>query len=638
MGGFLGGLSAAIGGAGRGGSTKYGQQILSILEERRPQFVQALMQEAANTTDPQAKSAFLKRAADAAGGGPLGTVMGGTLKAIEGRVKNEQAVSAAGSKLSGMIGGTPQKPSTVPGPTAPGQPIGSGTQPTLQAAAQPATSPVQLQSQAPQSAAPSTSTVIPPVGSAPAPQAAAPAAHPLAQDMEPKFPLLPEEQSVVDQYNKWMSSGMLPPATIQKQYEDIMQAHLTSERGYANMTRMENFINPGGGHIDLTDPDTLGRYLIAGGQYPYGMAMMNRVQPRQIDATNMSAEDKQYWNLPPDAKGKFTVNVNGYGVPAGQPAQGWAGVRETTGETGVRGLVNVNRPDVAQPLAAVGGQAMAEPYINPHLLTLPGGQMGFQSPIQAQSGIAPTPSGGVNPAFVPTVNQGIRSVTTTGPNGEPQTQLVPITTSSSKGNAGAASPTHTAAPSSAHPSIATFERPLTPEEHLKAEQMYGQYDLARERAQSVMSNIHLLDSLIDSGKMQLTLNSTSSGNVLSSLLSRGMTLTPSERSMVTNFNSLLESVNLIRGPLGATGFRGPEAFAALQSQKGNLLARPDITRGVLDNFVQELQNQLGPLAEKLHKNNRANSTAPKVVNSKAEYDSLPSGAIYLEDGHQFRKP
>jgi hypothetical protein len=29
---------------------------------------------------------------------------------------------------------------------------------------------------------------------------------------------------------------------------------------------------------------------------------------------------------------------------------------------------------------------------------------------------------------------------------------------------------------------------------------------------------------------------------------------------------------------------------------------------------------------------------PKTVNSKAEYDALPSGAIYMEDGKQFRKP
>ncbi len=114
---------------------------------------------------------------------------------------------------------------------------------------------------------------------------------------------------------------------------------------------------------------------------------------------------------------------------------------------------------------------------------------------------------------------------------------------------------------------------------------------------NVMDNLHLLDSVIDSGKLSLEMNTD---GVLKAIVNRSLPLTPAEAEMVGNMQTLTEDINLLRGPMGATGFRGPEAFSALQAQRGQLLAKPEITRVVLANTLQAMQKQRDPLYNAIH--------------------------------------
>jgi hypothetical protein len=103
---------------------------------------------------------------------------------------------------------------------------------------------------------------------------------------------------------------------------------------------------------------------------------------------------------------------------------------------------------------------------------------------------------------------------------------------------------------------------------------------------TIEKNADVLTNLLKASKIDLTIDPQ--GKV-QSLISRGVTLTPQESAVATAFAALTEHVNLLRGPLGAQGFRGPEAFARLQAQRGNPLANPSVTLGVLNYTKRNLQ-------------------------------------------------
>jgi hypothetical protein len=109
---------------------------------------------------------------------------------------------------------------------------------------------------------------------------------------------------------------------------------------------------------------------------------------------------------------------------------------------------------------------------------------------------------------------------------------------------------------------------------------------------SIQSKLHLLDSMMESGKLNLELDSN---GLVRALVNRALPLTPAEAEFIGDFRTMMEDINLLRGPMGATGFRGPEAWAALQAQRGQLLAHPEVTRQVLKNSIAALKNQQQPL-------------------------------------------
>ena len=219
------------------------------------------------------------------------------------------------------------------------------------------------------------------------------------------------------------------------------------------------------------------------------------------------------------------------------------------------------------------------------------------------AGGLPTIGAGIDSTFIPRTTTSLRSISTTDADGNPVTQLQPVTSTSRRGGAPAPASTASAPASGATPPAngtagpLTFTKPFTPEQRLEQTQKLGQYDVAIGRVQNVMKNLHLLDSLIDAEKLNLQMDTN---GVLKAVVNRNIKLTPAEANFVGDFKTLTEDINLLRGPMGATGFRGPEAFAALQAQKGNLLQNPDVTKRVLSNTLAAMQAQRDPIYNALH--------------------------------------
>ena len=162
MGTVAGGLASLIGGAG-GQAAQVGQQIRGLLEQRRENLAAEMFKLAQDEPNPDRRAEYAQHGADLLANKDLGKVIPGIMKTAQAHVADNAATGQAASGIAQMIGGG-QKPSTIPWPLAPGQLIGSGQQPA-QPAAQPATSPVQPQTQGGASAP--VPVPIPPVGAAP---------------------------------------------------------------------------------------------------------------------------------------------------------------------------------------------------------------------------------------------------------------------------------------------------------------------------------------------------------------------------------------------------------------------------------------------------------------------------------------
>lgn len=99
----------------------------------------------------------------------------------------------------------------------------------------------------------------------------------------------------------------------------------------------------------------------------------------------------------------------------------------------------------------------------------------------------------------------------------------------------------------------------------------------------ITRNKSVLDSLISSGKVAVAANPDGTG-----VLSRLADLTPQEVKVAADFEQLIEHANLLRGPLGATGFRGQQAWSALQAQRGKPMADPRMTAQIMSGMRERL--------------------------------------------------
>jgi len=132
------------------------------------------------------------------------------------------------------------------------------------------------------------------------------------------------------------------------------------------------------------------------------------------------------------------------------------------------------------------------------------------------------------------------------------------------------------------------QKNLTPQQVQKNQQDVGQLGHTLDLLESVYKNSHLLDNAMQAGKMNF---SSGPQGVMRGIVSRNVTLKPEESKLVADMNELSEANNVLRIAMGAQGFRGHEAWGALQGLKGDFMAKPDITRNVLRRTMQAVLAQ-----------------------------------------------
>lgn len=128
---------------------------------------------------------------------------------------------------------------------------------------------------------------------------------------------------------------------------------------------------------------------------------------------------------------------------------------------------------------------------------------------------------------------------------------------------------------------------LSPEENIALDKGYRADGNAEDLISRVQANLPILNGMLSSGRIQLA----TLPNGIAQVIGRAENLSPQESQMAADMEGLAEHINRIRGALGATGFRGHDAFTAMMSQKGNLLADPQITSRILDSTKRVIDGQ-----------------------------------------------
>lgn len=150
-------------------------------------------------------------------------------------------------------------------------------------------------------------------------------------------------------------------------------------------------------------------------------------------------------------------------------------------------------------------------------------------------------------------------------------------------------------------------RPLTPEQVITNGQKLGALDSTIELVQRVQKNMGLLGNLIDAKKIEMQIDPHQ--GIFKAAVNRAVPMSPEEAQLAGDFASLMEHINTLRGPLGATGFRGEEAFSALQAQRGQLMANPAVTSQVLANTLKALNRTRDPIAKGLKRAGQDTNTS-----------------------------
>jgi hypothetical protein len=138
---------------------------------------------------------------------------------------------------------------------------------------------------------------------------------------------------------------------------------------------------------------------------------------------------------------------------------------------------------------------------------------------------------------------------------------------------------------------------FTPEQKQKNEQIAEQLnntigtikDLQRPEELAVLGN------LMSTGKIRLQVDPQQ--GFWTSVLNQNVPLTEQEKNVAANWQLLSEGVLQMRIPMGGAGFRGPEGFGAIESNRGVLGQNPDIIRKVLKGTLREFRAQRDPLVK-----------------------------------------
>lgn len=640
----MAGFAAAIGGLGEA-AARNAAQVRPILEQRRGDLANIIGRAADTETDPQTRTALLQHQADLIAGKPIGKIAQEFAKTAQKRVADEHALQGVvgqpqqggpppppPSSGSGIPGGIqPANPQAQPAP--PANPlaamIGALPPPDAAPAAQPATNPIAggAQIKPPEEAAAS-AAMGQAFGAPPAPASAPPSPLgattaptsifnvPSVQDIYGKYASMPEWQTPAGR------QALTPFLTAEvnhnealRQAADLRQMDLTERQTalsgmkqqpfYASLpdvtkAQYEAWAHSQAAQIPNLSAGLIKPFAIGRTEPSTGIPDKERLDQsgRVIDATAFPYVQRM---------GDF-LNGQAYYMPATGPMQ--------TVATTEGGLVNAPRGVAGAISTPGGGAALPTSLLTPRLT----GYTSDGHPVY-QQGTALIPPGapnhvqqyiagaGTSAQFLPRTTTTQRSISTIDDDGHQVTELVPVTSTTQRGGApvAAASGASGASGAPAQTAPRTFPKGFTPEQSLSNEQKLKQYGIAIDRIKNVMNSLPILNSIIDAGKLSMQM---STDGFLKAVVNRDMKLTPAEANLVGDMQTLTEDINLLRGPLGATGFRGPEAFSALQAQKGQLLARPDVTKRVLANTLQAMQGQYDPLYNAVHPPKKTGAPPP----------------------------
>lgn len=240
-----------------------------------------------------------------------------------------------------------------------------------------------------------------------------------------------------------------------------------------------------------------------------------------------------------------------------------------------------------------------------------------------------------------------KSVQTQGPNG-PQTTFVPNTTTTTRqrvipgqtttpgipipqGPNGTPTPGPSVPKASApKPGVSqvaargvSFDKPLTPNETMETGMKAQAIGVSVKRAQDIIDNLGVLNNAIAANKIAFVIEPTT--GFIHANVARNVQLTPKETEVAADFKQLAEDVNTLRGPMGATGFRGPEAFAALQGLIGSPNGNVDLLRSTLGKTIESMQRIASNYDHYLPKNQQSGVNATPNT-------PIPSTKKHFSDG------
>lgn len=411
-------------------------------------------------------------------------------------------------------------------------------------------------------------------------------------------------------------------------------------------TVLDQIKDPQTGEVNFT-PQALVTLAAHGLSFPMaGAAMLNPVHMNGItteDFARQFPEEFAATNI--DAKANPVLNVT-LSKTTGKPISIQAkGINMHFMPNGAGQIIAVN-PVAPMSTPPVTTEGVASSQIAPKVVTGSTGAQGFITPAQAAQGASPTPiPGAVNSAFIPTNRTTSASHETISPSGAVETLRSGTATQTSKGAFGPANSPRAPGPlpptpgESRPPAVPSQGQPvspaaqaqpryvdrMTPGQKITFNQKLSAFDKTLELANNISKNLNLVNSLIDAGK--ITLQVDPHQGIIKSIINRGMKLTKEESDFAGDVQSMMEHINTLRGPLGATGFRGPEAWGALQSQRGNLLANPQVTQRVLANTIKALQGQRDAIANGLVPGGGGLPPTPESGQQRIEQHS-PSTGLY----------
>jgi len=537
---------------------------------------------------------------------------------------------------AGILPSPTPPPQPQAGPAAPGSVPGTPQIPPVMGAAQPSTNPLQG---GPMGAPPlgvptptAPSMAIPPVTGAPMASVATPPTSPIVQGAGSlNIPSLAQDPMEIyrNVYKEAMADGFLSPIE-ERTLLPLYQSAITRNEAQAQLER-EAKTRFAVGQAQLQElesrgiqvPDIVKAQILTGMQMPIASQTVQPLIDDNVDAKQFASANPgvlESFGIDPTKTASVDIVRNKLTRQIERVLPRFAGTQQFTTTGGQIGLANRATGEVITP----GIAGSTQPGLNqPRFGTTASGQTIAISPNELRAGKLPTPVPGmINPAFIPSVTSSVRFQTDTDPvTGMPITIAVPVTQTSRKGGGVAGvgtaveEPVSEAAQKRFTSSILSgnkqasnlsdqqinnqvksqlyttpqgfqviAKKGLTPLQVSNMAVDIDTMDQAIARFEGIRDRLPMVKDLFTAGKLQLNMNPASNAAV--DLIKRALPMTEAESMLAADFISAMEDINKIRQPLGATGFRGEEAFAAMINQVGKPLGDPRVGKFVIQNTIE----------------------------------------------------